>query len=266
MQLLFVVVPTISLLACMGLFSYAVLADGFETRGRVESFTQIDHSQSHAVSFVRHALYAGAEPAPYSFERGAIVAPWSDSTEANLMRELDSTVKLSGGNIRSRLPHQMVSIHNKDTRAEVKVQSIESGSQALNRLGVTTDLLFYVDEGGKLNVIDSPLENEQSAIGRKIQFAQLQDMVRTLRREKLTEDETQFETNRYRRYYGWNTVSSTDGGDVNRGLNDLVNQPRIRLSKPGSYLAISSEYPEHLEPPAEKINYKSQLHVVLGER
>ena len=80
MYLLVVTIPAISLLTCISLFLYAIIADGFGIQSRVRSLTLLDQSQKTAIEMNRIALYAGLSPSSgLKFSPQTAIFPvWSD--------------------------------------------------------------------------------------------------------------------------------------------------------------------------------------------
>ncbi|MEM7454276.1 MAG: hypothetical protein AAF456_07960, partial [Planctomycetota bacterium] len=155
MQLLFVIVPSASLLVCVGLLVFAALSDGFQTRGRMRSFTTIDHRTDAAVTWSQHSYYRGIQPGRYEFgEDSAAFLTKAWGSRRVLYDYENGNLRLSGGDARPRMPHQVFSVHPFSTGEQLEIFRDGSSLQITNgyqsKLLVawlrTPDGLFRIEE------------------------------------------------------------------------------------------------------------------------
>ncbi len=268
LQLMFVVVPLVSLVACAGLLSYAFFSEGFQVRGRVRSFTEIDHPTQAAIAHVRHSHYSGAQPASYRFSVNDFVVN-SVSSRASLYRERNGVQELSGGNIRSRTPHQIVSVQNFETDQRLAQLPSEEGQppRVENRFDQTIVLALIRTEDGLYTV--SGLEVGAIAIGEPIE--------ERVARERVTDALSRLSPDIYDKYgdpsyryddYSYITAySSRQDSEVEPDCDYQFEQLKRRaasmIREEGSYLAIFGEL-DLVAEPSPGIDYKHQVHVVRG--
>ena len=151
LQLLFVTAPVLSIMACLGLVGYAFVADGFQVRGRVASFTSLDHVSETAVSYVRHSNYSGITPAPYEFKADQVVINGrADYSPGTVYRATEDEIKVYGGDIRPRTPHQLTAVQAEsvaddlDSAFGLQLQPSEDGPPVVrNEFANTVELAFF---------------------------------------------------------------------------------------------------------------------------
>ncbi len=281
LQLLFLTVPAISLMACLALVLYALLSDGFQNRGRIRSFTEIDHSRQRAVSFARHSHYAGVQPDDYVFENDeAVFNGRSWSSPRSIMTQSPRGTSLNGGDIRPRMPHQIVSIRNYDTPqrlALLPASSVGGPPGVQNQFDdpirfaiLRTDAgYFFVENlaaGDSVIAQEIPLKDGQSlastTAGREL--ARLPDQISP----KVTDEffnRATYTSDPYN-YYGYNP-SATDfpaSVECDYELTALRTNLNKFFAEPGQYVAVLEEF-SGIPSPQPNIEYKNKLHIIHGK-
>ena len=108
MQLIFVIMPVLSLLVCVGLVLYAILVDGFERWGSVQSTTYLDQRSSVGVVATKSAYYSGAQARSYFCSDETLVILDASSVNREYVENFHADeVELAGGGIRSRSLHHV---------------------------------------------------------------------------------------------------------------------------------------------------------------
>lgn len=116
-------VPLIAGVTCLLLFAYSLVADGFSTRSRVNSFTWIDQERKSAVSDSRICLYA-----PFAPSAGLIFPPecailpiWPASSgfENGVLDWSGNDQRLTSGWFRSQTWTQFQALEHRDERGRL---------------------------------------------------------------------------------------------------------------------------------------------------
>ncbi len=292
LQLLFILVPTMSLTACLGLLSYAVFVDGFDSWGIAQSVTFLDQDTQSAVTHARAAYFSGTQPRPYQFLPDTVpIAPVYSHSNPERTRKLEEGLEVSGGDIKARSPHQVVSVrsHEADQRLLVlpalkqrgangeaagsKTADDEAASNKLassagapthsmrNLLGADIKFAAAMTDKG-LVLIENLAEGEQKN-GRKISGGELDGLLKGFIVE--FSKSTSSNVSRYRAN-AWNRNS--DGyywGEENR-IVQMINSTEASklLENENTYLAILEEFPVTAAQ-IEKVKFKKQLHIVIGK-
>lgn len=116
-------VPLIAGVTCLLLFAYSLVADGFSTRSRVNSFTWIDQQRKSAVSDSRICLYAPFAPsAGLTFSpECAVFSIWPTSSgfENGVLDWSGNDQRLTAGWFRSQTWTQFQTLEHRDERGRV---------------------------------------------------------------------------------------------------------------------------------------------------
>ncbi len=158
LHLLLVSVPLGAALVTGGLFLYAVAADGFQTRVRVRSFTEIDQRTGEAVCWSRQSYYAGLAPSEgLQMPDDVVVYPIRYSRRGYLRdpgkpREIrwNDQQQLTRGWLDSRTPTQYLVIGARATEKGLTFQKAPDGLRADNYLDTAIDHLLVSDDEGRL--------------------------------------------------------------------------------------------------------------------
>lgn len=167
LYLLLVTVPAGAILIAGGLFLFAMFGDGFGTRVRLRSYTELDQKGGRALSWSRQTYYAGFAPSRgLSFPAEAAVMPvehrpLSNSGLEDTRRELvwGDKQNLVAGYFYSRTMAQFVIVEPQSTSAAVRVIESPDGSSpnVINELGTSIEWLVLSDSKGEwFHVKDLP--------------------------------------------------------------------------------------------------------------
>ena len=86
-------VPLAAAVTTAGLFAYAIVADGFDTRVRAHSYTRLDQRSGDAVCWTRLSYYAGLSPGkgltmPTDVAMYPILPAWAGDWSVGEQRDL----------------------------------------------------------------------------------------------------------------------------------------------------------------------------------
>ncbi len=269
LQLLFFTVPAISLIAVSGLLIYAIASDGINVRGRVRSFTAVDHKLGRAVSFARHSQYSGFQPQPYQFENDAYVMLGRSSTSPSTIYTVQGDSKTaSGGDIRPRMPHQIRTIDSYESdqklvllRGDENATSpgIRNQFNSTVRFAAfrTKDGFFIIENLAPGETARSTKQKLETTVG----FMQkmIIDMSPKVKDEFFSLRDY---LGNYYYYYDMGSVDSDT--DTDRHFDNLVKgKLETYLDKPGKYVAIFDEF-DSVPEPQDSIQYTNKIHIVNG--
>ena len=170
LHLLVVTVPLSAALVTGGLVGYAALADGFDTRVRVRSFTYLDQVRGEAACWSRQTYYAGVAPPNglrFPDDMAVYRYPPGSRENDNLHMELvwDPDQHLAAGWIQSRTMAQFLCLRSRVTTAALQIES-QAGSppRVTNRLGTHVTALLLSDDGGNTYAALNLAEDGQAVL------------------------------------------------------------------------------------------------------
>ena len=149
LNLMFVVVPFISVLFCSSILGYAIFSEGFETRVNMFTVTSLDQrSGRQTTSSIAH-VYSGITPSSYR-----LTGPTYGLVNLSLAgRELrtnwsDAGQEITGGEIRARTNHQLSARTSNETENRLVFSFDASGDSASvrNQLGVPVGAVAFLSE------------------------------------------------------------------------------------------------------------------------
>ncbi len=271
MQLLFTIIPLLSLLTCGSLFAYAILSDGLVTLGRARTFTHIDSRTGDAVTHARAAYYNGWQPAPYTFDAATVALQNTQSRgNAKIRRDQQGdSFRYSGGRIRARSPHQIVTMRAYETRCglrkdfSTKTTRASSKKEIRFRNQLTCDAMLVVfrtddgyfikdtvDAGKSQTAVLSDVESAGS-LAQKIFNAHSPNVQNYMRREAIKQQQ-----------YG-NTPPKYLG-DEHR-VSKLLAAGKIDKVMPiNSWLALTTSF-EPAERELGDVELRNVLHIITGD-
>ncbi len=157
LHLLVVTIPLGAAAVTLGLFAYAILADGLGTRVRVRSVTRLDQGRGRAVCWSRLSYYAGLAPrGGLRFPADVAVLPLENVpagyyNDHGRRRTLfwESDQQLRRGWLASRTPTQYLTVRSRESSRGLDLTASADGTfQITNRLGSPIrQLLVYSTEG-----------------------------------------------------------------------------------------------------------------------
>lgn len=271
MQYLFVAVPVLSLSVCVSLFLYAVIADGSNRWGRTQTVTSLDHRTNMAVTHSRTNYYSGANPGRYGFPAQTMSMVALEGVGNPLYSRFESDQqKVWGGNLRPRMPHEVVSIRSHSTRQRLilipPTSDAEGNLPAIkNQLGADVELvLFRTDKG--LFMVEN-IASEQTQVATKVSESLAKAKCRAKIQDLSPDVDRGFSRQRNRRvYYGPGPSSERNRFGEDARVVEMLrnNRGEDLIRRPMSYLAILKQFPlaeEQIEP----VEYKLEVHVVRGQ-
>ncbi len=279
LQLLFAVVPIISLMACLGLMMFAILSDGFQNRGRIRSFTAIDHSRQHAVSFSRHSHYQGIQPKAYSFGPDeAVFNSKAWSSPRSIYRQSNDGVTLNGGDIRPRMPHQFVSVNSFKTEQSLVILAgnEETTPKVRNQFDATVRLAVFTTPSGSFTIENLapgeiatavPLEQSEKKLNNSDVAYEFRNVLNQLSPDVRDEflQLSAYSDHTYGYYYPKNSVTNDEKFEADLKWNQATARSlKYFVQHPGHYLAILEDYSD-VTIPQENIDYKNKVHLIHGK-
>ncbi len=160
LPLLLFTVPASALVVSAALFGYAALADGFQTRLRARSYTELDQRTREAASWARLSYYSGLAPARgLVFPGDTAVVPFEKEIDAygwgkpRFMR-WQGDQHLVRGWLASRTPTQYMTLRAYDSRSELRVahDAQQETCTVQNMLGTPIRCLMLCAANGELYV------------------------------------------------------------------------------------------------------------------
>lgn len=268
---LLAVVPALSLLATLGLVSYAILADGFEFRTERFSFTRLDQNTQQAVTLTGNAVFSGVNPRAYesAAEELLLVKAGSSSGQERTELSADGT-RVTAPELRARVNHQVFSarvqastfgleVVRRDLNGSARVLVRNRGSQAVR--GVLLRM-----EGGWYGLSDlaAAAEGEADAVEPNEflrQWDKLLQRAEVVRNRGVSErgrpgvfSPTIFRAGPETAIQRWGLV----------GVLEKTDYLSSAVVAPGEYLAILEEFDE-----AERLKsfaqVKKQVHLIHGK-
>lgn len=156
LHLMVLTVPAAAMVATLALFTYAVLADGFDTRYRARSFTKLDQRSGEAVCWSWLSYYSGLAPGdglviPADVAIFPILPSWLSDTSGET-RELvwaGDEARLKQGWLNSRTPTQYLTVRSR--KSPIALEVFDSGDKlrVKNRLGANLLTLVVISRDGK---------------------------------------------------------------------------------------------------------------------
>ncbi len=123
LHLMVLTVPLAALVTTLALFAYAILADGFDTRVRAQSFTTLDQRTGEAACWTRLSYYSGLAPGnglsmPADVALYPILPAWAGDLNFAEERQViwaPDGARLKQGWLNSRTPTQYLTVRAEDT-------------------------------------------------------------------------------------------------------------------------------------------------------
>ncbi len=269
MHLLLIIAPVLSLLACLGLFLYAIIHDGFDIRGRVQSVTRIDHQSGTAVTHARHAYYAGISPQGYAFDvQTAVFDARRDNSAATKFRYRDNDdLVVSGGELKARNPHQLVSVRSFQTEGRLSVNAMPGESPEIQKFQIENQFQSNI-ELAIVRARNQWLIAENIGAGAVVvaNTATMREIKAKLM--ALVEEHSPMTSDRQQNAFSvWNPYDP----DRQAGQSDLLIQNfrsgnlKTADIEDGGYIAVMQQFDEVPDPQPAAIYGQNQLHMVIGK-
>lgn len=280
LHLLIIIVPLCALMITLGLFGYALVADGLGVRVRTRSYTHIDQRRGEAVCWARLSYYAGLAPSGgLTFPADVAVLPLQsrggDEGELARRRSLiwsERSQNLASGWLASRTPTQMLTVRSRRTKLRLAVRPAKEGSNLhiTNGLRTRIERLIVSDAEGKLfrgagiepdataTLGQTELGNEQAALQQALRDHPLKDP-EGLDRQAYA---NAFSFSRVYRYSQSNSGLPEPAVHTSR-LEKSLGAVAERLREPRTYVALVERSPE-VEFGVGSPRQNSSLHVIVG--
>ena len=270
MHLLLFATPLLSLVACFGMFLFAILNDGFGRQGRVHTVTFLDQSTGDGVTFGRHAFYAGTAPTAYLFGGQTLVMDSRrDYSPVSHFRYQDDQCLLSGGEIKPRIKHQVVTHQPIETEQRINLTGGQPAATMENRMD-TEVILFCAPtaESDELGFGWQVARNVPAGQAARCEGAELPKLRREIRSllEQRSVPAKELEENFSDPNYNPSLVSIPTGRSAERWIGAFLEQSWGATDiAPGQYIAILKKPLTPQRPDAE-VDYKTyELHIVIGK-
>ena len=249
LYLLLITVPVGAAIVTACLLIYALVGDGFATRVRVRSFTEINSQDGTAASWSRQSYYAGLAPSEgmvYPARAAVYPIDYFPPKDNQRRHELywGRYQHLQSGYLKSRAPCQTMVVHVDDTDKQVVIQQNGGSLAAVNRLGTPIDKLLVIDNDKFY--WSTSIRNGQTCKLAELPFEDVKDRMQKVLFMHQPKIPKGFVEPRVRRYYGGNMDSGfpkpTSASSVlERNIAQLRLLPR---SNGRVYFAITEEAPE----------------------
>jgi len=287
LHLMVLTVPAAALVTTLALFGYAILADGFDTRVRAQSFTTLDQRTGEAACWARLSYYSGLAPGnglimPTDVAVYPILPTWAGDSNMMEQRDVvwgDSQSQLKQGWLNSRTPTQYLTIRARKSPHQIEVLDSGDKMRVKNRLDANILSLVVMNDAGKMYWGDDIAEEASAMlkpVGRDHAIRRINKLIVDNTPQEptaLAGGESDLATLRSRsRYptYGRNGLQFSTGklsanlaGEALTNLAGFGGQPALDLP-PRSYVAITERGPE-VEVGVSYAKEEASFHVVVGK-
>lgn len=281
LHLLLAVVPITALVVTAGLFGYAMLTDGLQTRVRPRTFTSIDQSRQQVVSLARVTYYAGLSPAAgLQFEDDTMVLPIDPKASVGMAWRRRSIAwegnrqRLASGWLASRTPTQFLLTRSRATTNGLRITPAvgDAPPTVVNGLGANIEHLFLCDERDKLYHCGATARGDTCKL-EEVTAAEQQELARYFKdRDAVQLQDMQLTENSYTTfgatvyYYGQSSEpASQSTGLLEKSLRHAANVMTTPAKlPPRSYLAVVDQSPE-VDYGVETVQQELPLHVIQGQ-
>lgn len=269
------IVPAAALAVCVGLFAYALFADGLGIRQRARTFTYLDQRTGEAVTWSRLSYYAGLAPGDglrFSAETAVYPLPPSiDHTAATRRLTWDDRQRLEDNWLPSRTPIQLVAVKPEQTSLGLAIDADDDSFRVENNLGQPVEMVILRDADGNYFRAASIAAGDAAAAG-ELDPLQAKTELLELFQENRLKDEIGAvpTTSAYsgRNYYGsyYYGHHGQDIGDADSRLEQAMTEA-LSGAAPDlprrSYVAILARNP-FAEPGHPRALEEMSFHVVRG--
>jgi hypothetical protein len=149
-------VPAISLVTCVLVFGYMIVAEGWQGRARVQAFTILDENERRATTLGRMALYTPLTPGDGlhfkpDTEVTTLSAPAQTGSGSSCTVDWTNDQHLARGWVTARIPAQYALRKSEVARQRMTISRSADGNLiAVNGLGTDVASLVYADEKGQV--------------------------------------------------------------------------------------------------------------------
>ena len=270
LYLLLMAIPAFSIFAVSSLFMYAIVNDGFSTRGRIHSFTEIDHKSDRGYTNTRNVFYSGVSPNVSVFDNETLVMDSrSQYSPPTRFKYRDDVQTVSGGMIRARSPFQFSTLHCFEEEKQVSISGFNGQSATITN-GFENEFSFIVAHTKNGWYFAESVPGESAILAESISKPELNNKVRMQIKRMNVKTEPSafgFRKDYYSYYYIDDSVSTvqSEWGVAFDVITGLENGKVDQLLPVNSYLAISPANKRAVNPQKQAIFEGNQLHVTIGK-
>ncbi len=287
LHLMVLTVPLAALVTTLALFGYAILADGFDTRVRAQSFTTLDQRTGEAACWARLSYYSGLAPGnglivPTDVALYPILPSWAGDSNMMEQRDIvwsDSEAQLKQGWLNSRTPTQYLTVRARKSPHRIEVLDSGEKLRVKNQLGAKILSLAVLNDAGQIYWGEDIAEDASAML----KPAERDDAIRRI--NKLIMDNMPQEPSalaagesdlgalrsrsryqvygRYGLQFGTGKLSGNLAGEALTNLAGFGGQPALDLPT-RTYVAITERGPE-VEVGISYAKEEASFHVIVGK-
>ena len=259
MHLLYFLAPFLSLLACVGIVTFALATEGLTTVGRVHTVTYLDHRLNSAVQHSRYVFYSPSVPAALEFNDQTLALDSRRSSPISYYHFRDDSIYMSGGGMMARTPFQVAATDGFecDQRLVANVNPGDNSISVVNRFEGRVKYAAIHHPQGWFVVTELA-----SAESRKLTPASFADVQKRL--EKLVELGAPFDGERLSNWTLEQNVIASGAAD---DLILRIGNSKLRQSSlpAGSYIAIIDANLSGASPLKGTDFDDREFHIVVGK-
>lgn len=263
-HLLLVVIPLLSMMVSLALFSFVLIGDGLIKTGSVQSVTTLDQRTNLAVISCRASYFSNFTSKPYEFSSDTLVGLTSGNGEVRNFEQRDDQMRVYGKALMARTLHELSTLQVRPASQKLVLNFGETAGSGLpnarNDLGAKVVFAIFRNDNDEYFL----LEDLDSGLSKRVEKIQLKSKVKLsdyagglIRKDK----KEIYSNNLNRRFYFPISESEISYGDTEAVLYSA--KVSSLLSRPNSYVAFLEDLPLVTDD-LESVHYKKQNHVVLG--
>ncbi len=272
---LLAIVPLLSLVSTLGLVIYGLLVDGLHVRMHVLSSSHLDSRNGIVVTQSQYAVYSGSSPLFYESDSRFQLISRSDSRKNTRFRTYhdEELNRISGGKIRTRTQHQVMTRGIQETAKTVSIvpESSRVGELDPSKIVVShslgAPLEFIVAHVKGRYLIAEQVPDSTPTAFREITLAKLNDRFTTLYEEALKANGLSQEATMKDRLYSpsnelrfWGKV----GEDLLKMDKNFLSPQTDAPFRDGEYWIVTRQpaFTPELKPEATTLY---QMHIIHGQ-
>ncbi len=251
---LYLMVPPFSLLICLGILGYAIVADYGKQVARANTLTVLHPETGMAYTQATAAYYCGHDPRYYEFDdRTSVLVPSFENNDSGLEYEyLDDKVRLRNSRIQARRVHRVFTHRPAATAMRVEIGNLDEAGNLNIRNQLDTDIRTMLIRHSDQIYRAESLSAGASGLARPLDETESTTSVR-----KLFSPESDQELFGPRHFF----YSECDAWLVS---GKLLPNPDTFLSLDGEFIAVVESDPL-AEPMLQPYDYQHKLHLIHGK-
>ncbi len=269
LYLLLFAIPAFSLFAVASLFLYAIISDGFATRGRVLSVSEIDHTANSGVHHARSVFYSGVSPNESILDSQTLVYDSrGEYSPPSRQRIRADKLSITGGEIRARSPFQLTTAGCFETNKQFAFSRSQDGAGGTITNAFLTPFELVIVRNKDQFYFTENVAGESTAACQAATIGDLNKIVpkivANLHPDTPAQASSQY-SSRWEYVQSWENESLSKWGRSDDLLYELKRGKLNNLIPANGYLAIAktSEFVPNPQPQA--LFEDHQLHVVIGK-